>query len=58
MFFLPALFTGIAAVSSFWLGHGVNPMLSVFTLVWLMLGWAIARAITRNMRRAPSGRKS
>jgi hypothetical protein len=47
--FLPGVFTGIAAIGPAFIGRGVNPLLLVFALVWLMLAVAIARAIARNV---------
>jgi hypothetical protein len=47
-FFLPGVFTAIAAISPAFIGRGVNPLLLVFAVVWLMLAVAIARAIPRN----------
>ena len=47
--FLPGVFTAIAAIGPAFIGRGVNPLLLVFALVWLMLAVAIARAVTRNV---------
>ena len=44
-FFLPGLVTGIAAISPAFIGRGVNPLLLVFAIVWLMLAVAIARNV-------------
>jgi hypothetical protein len=47
--FLPGVFTAIAAISPAFIGRGVNPLLLVFAVVWLLLAVAIARAVTRNV---------
>jgi uncharacterized membrane protein (DUF4010 family) len=56
--FLPGVFTGIAAISPAFIGRGVNPLLLVFAVVWLMLAVAIARAVGRNVSHTGAGPKS